>query len=131
MSLRRVRLNVKLASEAPRTSGTSVVSVTSPAAFGVTRMSTGSVPIEPSLVARSVIRSVPAWAVSGTVTSRVTSVGSEPFDWTPLTRNPPPRTVASQSAGTSDTARSTRPALSVSTDTVRLTLAPGATSIAG
>ncbi len=49
VSLRSVSVKLKLASVDPWSSGKSVVSVTSPAAFGVTRMSTGSDAVEPSL----------------------------------------------------------------------------------
>ena len=56
VSLVSVRLNGKVASEAPLSCGMSVVRVTSPAALGATRMSTGSVVDAPAIVPRTVIR---------------------------------------------------------------------------
>ena len=60
-----VRLNGKVASEAPFSCGVSVVRLMSPAAFGATRMSTGRVVDAPEIVPRTTMRVVPRWRRSG------------------------------------------------------------------
>src|SRR6185436_5425556 len=83
VSLVNVRLNGNDASDAPLSCAMSVVRVTSPAALGATRMSTGSAVDAPEIVPRTVIRWVPSGASAGTVTLSVTLVAPEPSDSTP------------------------------------------------
>ena len=131
MSLCRVRLNVNVLVEGPLSDGKSVVRLTSPAAFGVTRMSSGRTSVADPDLAATWIRWVAAVAVAGTVTSRRTVAADDPVVWTPSTMNPPPKSDAVQSAGTSRSERSTRSEASVLTEISKLTFVPGATATPG
>src|SRR4029079_1294375 len=130
-----VRVNGNVALEAPFRLGISVVRVTSPAALGVTRTSTGSVSDARDpfvLTPRTTIRCVPPVAPVGTVTARVTLVGVfVPSVSTPSTVKPPPRRVAVHSAGAPVTVRSTRSGVSVVIEMSKLTVDPGEVATAG
>ena len=111
MSLVSVRLNGKDASEAPLSCGMSVVRVTSPAALGVTRMSTRQ-RVGGSAGASTPRTGDPLGAlgrggrdghVEGDLGRRVV-----PSVSTPSTVKPPPRRTAVQPAGAPVTVRSTR-----------------------
>ena len=130
-----VRVNLKVALDAPFSLGMSVVRVTSPAALGVTRRSTGSESAARALdvlTPRTMIRCVPSVAAAGTVTVKVTFVGVYvPSVSTPSTVKPPPRRVAVHSAGVPETVRSTRPGVSVVIEMSKLTVEPGDAATAG
>ena len=126
-----VRLNVNVVVDGPLSDGKSVVRLTCPAAFGVTRMSSGSVSVALPARASTSIRWVAPVAVAGTVTSRRTVAAVVPLVWTPSTTNPPPNSEAVQSAGTPLSERSTRADASVLTEMSKLTFVPGATATPG
>ncbi len=131
VSLWSVRLKEKVVVDGPLREGKSVVRLTSPAAFGVTRMSSGSVSVAAPALATTSMRWVAAAASAGTVTSRRTVAAVVPLVWTPSTMNPPPKSDAVHDAGAPLTERSTRADVSVLIERSKLTFVPGATATPG
>ena len=100
VSLVSVRLNEKVASEAPLSCGVSVVRVTSPAALGATRMSTGSVVDAPGDRAAHVDPLRPRGRVGwDRHVERDLGRGRCRRDSTPSMVKPPPRRTAVQPSG--------------------------------
>ena len=127
VSLWSVRLKVKVLVEGPLSCGKSVVRLTSPAAAGVTRMSSGSVAVPPEARATTSIRCVFASAVAGHghVEAHLVAAPS-PSVWTPSTTKPPPKSWRRPVRRDADGRRGRRARpMAVSIERSKLTLVPG------
>ena len=137
VSFVRVRLKLKDWVLGPRSAGMSFLIVRAPVAFGSTRTTSGS-STDPDARDEPVrVMVVVPFASAGTVMStRMLVACASPAAVLPAVStasitNPPPWSVAFQLVGAPVRVRATRSGVGVEIETLKLTVAPGATTIAG